>query len=592
MRLLRPLIAALLLFSASPLFGEETVSMPRRISTLVIPVQFPNQSFYIDMPRASLDALFNQSGYSERSATGSVRDYFIDNIGNTCNFQFDVCNPVSVSKNYDYYGANENGVTDINVKQLVVDACKAAHAAGVDFSKYDSDGNKTVDNVFLIVAGYNEAESSVAERLWPQSWNIDSEELVLDGVRISSFSLYSEFSGKDGREPLGIGTICHEYCHFLGLLDMYDVNGIEEGLSTGLSGNLSIMDHGYQIDNGKTPPYLNIIERETLGLVRKIWIRSGEHLQIPPVQNSEIAYAIPASSDSSEYFIIEYRNGDKWDKSIGGRGMVIYHVDRSGNTAGSMSAATRWKVNAVNGCGYHSCAIPVPSSENSTFEMEELFFPGVNNVTTVHSTKNFALMGWNDKGVGLGFENITIELNSISFDVVRDIGWYLPYVTGYSVEAGQTYASLSWEFERAAIGEWVITLDDSSSPEILTVSTTNSNYLFENLKPGEQYKFTVKNRTGSLEGKPYQGSFTTVKKANDFPLISNLFRKFKVGESIKLEIINIAEEFSSITWYVNGQRWDDEAYKFTVAGKYMIQADIEYPDKSVESLFKTLEVNE
>ena len=72
-------------------------------------------------------------------------------------------------------------------------------------------------------------------------------------MKISNFSLYSEYSGASGYHFAGIGTICHEYCHFLGLQDLYDVNGEKEGESAGLGGLLSIMDRGNYNNEGRTP---------------------------------------------------------------------------------------------------------------------------------------------------------------------------------------------------------------------------------------------------------------------------------------------------------------------------------------------------
>ena len=132
---------------------------PVNVRTIVIPVQFRDRKFTIPSPRSAIYNLFNQQYYSENGATGSVLDYFRDNLAGYGSFSFDVSEVVTVPGDVATYGANTGGVTDKNLRQLVIDACLAADAAGVDFTRYDFDGDGIVDNVFLLFAGHNEAST-------------------------------------------------------------------------------------------------------------------------------------------------------------------------------------------------------------------------------------------------------------------------------------------------------------------------------------------------------------------------------------------------------------------------------------------------
>ena len=267
---------------------------PVSVRTLVIPVQFSDRKFTVPAPRSAIYNLFNQPYYSENGATGSVLDWFRDNLDGYGNFSFEVCDVVTVPYIESWYGANTDGVTDKNIRQLVVHACEAADAAGVDFTRYDFDKDGVVDNIFLLFAGHNEAEGGGDNTLWPQSWNVSDLGLHLDGMRISNFSLYSEYSGASGYRFAGIGTICHEYCHFLGLQDLYDVNGETEGLCNGLFGSLSVMDQGNYNNEGRTPPYLTAFERQMVGLIQTETIRRPQELLVPPVQQTTKAYVLPS----------------------------------------------------------------------------------------------------------------------------------------------------------------------------------------------------------------------------------------------------------------------------------------------------------
>lgn len=562
------------------------------LNTLVIPVQFRNLPFSIADARSSIYNLFNQLNYSDNGATGSVRDYFRDNLGTHCNLTFDVANPVTVSEPYEYYGADRDGVTDRNIKELVVEACNAAHAAGVDFSKYDRDGDGTVDNVFIIFAGHNQAEGGGDDTIWPQSWNVSEKHLEYDGKVISGFSLYSEYSGATGRTFAGIGTICHEYCHMLGLPDMYDVNGDKEGQSVGLGGTLSIMDYGNYNNEGRTPPYLNIIERQMLGLVSSSSIKRETFLSLMPVQNAEVAYKL-SSGTVDEDFWLEYRDGNKWDEYIGGSGLVLYHVDKSSNTAGSMTAKKRWSSNAVNGCSTHPCAVPVSSDGGEFSEVGKAFFPGTGGVSEIHSSRTFPLKDWSKKGIGLGISGIEKGATSLALQIVEDKSWNLPVVTDYSILPGQTYAQVQWATDKPYTGLWTFEWEGRSSVEKNTVQLGNaSSCTLEDLVPGETYSCSFWPVYGSLTGKPVKIEFSTLKMLNNYPLIGGVGSRLKVGDVLHLMVLNLTEEYVSIRWYVDNVIWTASELHLEKAGELTLKAEIVYHDGSVEYLSKKLKVNE
>ena len=58
------------------------------VRTIVIPVQFQDRKFTIPTPRSTIYNLFNQQYYSENGATGSVLDWFRDNLGSSRSFNF------------------------------------------------------------------------------------------------------------------------------------------------------------------------------------------------------------------------------------------------------------------------------------------------------------------------------------------------------------------------------------------------------------------------------------------------------------------------------------------------------------------------
>ena len=565
---------------------------PVSVRTLVIPVQFSDKTFSVPNPRTSIYNLFNQQNYSDYGATGSVLDYFRDNLDNNGQLLFDVCDVVTLPYTQRYYGENADGVTDRNLRQLVQHACIAADAEGVDFSAYDFNKDGYVDNVFLIVAGHNEAEGGGDATIWPQSWNIADAGLTIDGKRISNFSVTSELSGASGYHFTGIGTICHEFCHFLGLPDLYDINGMTEGNGPGLCETLSVMDRGNYNNEGRTPPYLTIFERHLIGLINTSAVRASRSLSLPPVQQTTQAWVLPTGV-SGEEFWLEYRTGARWDAYIGGWGLVVYHVDRSQNAAGSMTAKMRWETNAVNGCSAHPCVRFIASTGESPRSAAEAFYPGEAGIREIGSSYNFPLVAWSGKGLGLGIASIALSAEGMSCRVVSDNGWDLPVVTGWSVVPGQTSAYLSWEADKTSSGEWNILWGGGNMMEEERVTVgSRTNYVFENLEPDASYYCELFYTQRNIEGKHYRIEFRSLRRLSDYPLIGGVESPVRKGVPVYLSVLNLVEEGASVAWFIDGTPVREPQYVFGQAGSFKIEAVISYADGSRETLTKILEVKE
>ena len=133
------------------LLGEPTHYTGKKRG-LVILVSFANQDFSISDPSIVYKRMFNKVDYSENDHVGSVHDYFLDQSYGQFDLTFDVVGPVSLSRNFGYYGSDAlSGSNDINVCDMVVEACQMADEY-VDYADYDWDGNGEVDQVFIVYA--------------------------------------------------------------------------------------------------------------------------------------------------------------------------------------------------------------------------------------------------------------------------------------------------------------------------------------------------------------------------------------------------------------------------------------------------------
>lgn len=357
---------------------------------LVVLVEFQNLSFTVDDPRTAFHNLLNQTGYSRDGATGSARDYYYDNSHGRFEPVFDVYGPVKVSRNYEYYGANDRNGWDEHPEQALSEALRKIDP-DVDFSLYDNDSDGTLDLAFMYYAGYGEAEVSDENTIWPHQGGFYG--LTLDGIEISSYACTCELKGYGSMagQMCAIGAACHEFAHAMGLPDFYDTDYEDNGSAGGLY-DFSLMDGGCYNNDSRTPPYLNMIERIMLGWLTDDAIipfnKPGRYV-IPPV-NENVAYMTPTDM-AGEFFMYECRAGDGWDSAIGGEGLVVYHVDQSDRMVpgADMSAGMLWdywqSYNSINAYGIHPCFLVIPSSDqnnlNYSGSASRMTFPGKADVT-------------------------------------------------------------------------------------------------------------------------------------------------------------------------------------------------------------------
>ena len=405
----------------------------------VVLAEFKDNSFTVANPNQAFSNMLNQVGYSENGATGSARDYYYENSHQVFEPIFDVYGPVKLPQNMSYYGGNDSQGNDKAPEQAVRDACQLLDDVA-DFSDYDLDGDGEVDLVYMVYAGQGEADGGASNTIWPHQWYLTSGgiNLTLDGKRIDRYACGSELNGQGGLD--GLGTICHEFGHAMGLPDFYDTDYADNGQGRTLL-EYSLMDSGSYNNNGWTPPYLNMEERIMIG-----WLDESSILEFPKngaytlesVQNN-VGYKIPTDTEG-EYILLECRSKQGWDQYIPAAGLIAYHVDKSSrkvsiNTdygSSSIAASTLWSewgsYNAINENGKHPCFYVVASASpyDCSYGMQyyadysayyytkpdtDIPFPGGKNVTS------YAPRGWSGNATDITLSGIAYAANKASFTV-------------------------------------------------------------------------------------------------------------------------------------------------------------------------------
>ena len=150
-----------------------------KIKGLIILAEFADNSFSISQDYHH--RLMNEEGFSDDGATGSARDYYLDQSMQQFDPSFDVFGPVKLSQNIAFYGENNKSGDDKNPEQMVVEACKLAKDQfNINFSDYDFDNDGEVDMVYIIYAGYGEHAGGAKETIWPHMYYLGFAGKILD----------------------------------------------------------------------------------------------------------------------------------------------------------------------------------------------------------------------------------------------------------------------------------------------------------------------------------------------------------------------------------------------------------------------------
>lgn len=570
-------------------------SGPAELRTLVLLAEFRDIRFSVSDPAARFDRMLNQKGYAADGAAGSVADYFNDNFAGTVSFAFDVQGVYTLSNDAEYYGAPSGGAPDIRPGDLVAEACRLAAADGVDFSRYDSDGDGTVDRIAVIFAGYNQAEGAPEYTIWPHHSSIENRNVTVGGVKAGPYSCTSELGGNSGSRTAGIGTFCHEFAHFFGLPDLYDVNYEEEGLSPGVYGSLSLMDSGSYLNEGRTPPYLNAVERELLGLAVPEEVVPGEKYELESVSGNRILYI--GTLRPGEYFLAECRTRGGWDRYVGGEGMIVYHIDKSDREAGGLSAAERWKFDVVNAYAPHPCVrVLAAGGGGSSAPMPSVFFPGTGFNRELSYTSVPALADWDGNATGVRISDIGYASGKVTFSTAAARGHdaSLPGISAYVCTPYQRDIRLEWTpgFE-VADGAWEISwgLRDAGAETVYTgtARTSGLQWVIEDLEPGREYAVRICAVRNEGMGEAASWMCRTDAITSPYPYM-RIRGRYSRGESADLRIYNLPDDCTRVRWQVNGDEPAQARWTFAEPGEYEIRARLFYEDGSVDTVLKTVTV--
>lgn len=292
---------------------------------------------------------FEKNSYGKFRVSGDIYGW----IQSDC-LHSQIVNRDGVPGTDDDYGLDTSGKEidqsicefPLNIWGLVANAVTKA-AQSIDLKAYDKNNDGWLDALIVIHSGlgaeyiYSRDRNDAPNHIWSLKSDLDhyrhTKGTTFQGVRIGPFVIVPEFGET--------GTFAHEFCHLLGLPDLYNTK-------TGQSvvGSVCLMDVGSwngPNGDGSVPSTLSAPMKYFLGWVEPQIVCIGcdgseqEEVEIAPQSlRGDVYQALsnprgpdwsPKGTGIGEYFLVENRQraaGD-FETYIPGSGLLIWKVDES-----------------------------------------------------------------------------------------------------------------------------------------------------------------------------------------------------------------------------------------------------------------------
>ena len=317
---------------------------------LVILVSFVDCDFSFEDPQATYNDMFNTPGYTQMDGAGCVSDYYRDQSSGLFNLQFDVYGPYKTSKKVKTGSSsrNEGHAAFRKATQMLME-----EHPEIDYSVYDWDGDGEVEQVIYVYAGYTGNQSTIVEEgyIWPTTGSFSRIDTP-DGHKITHYTASGELWVND--TSCGIGFICHEFSHCLGLPDIYPTSTDVSDAS--IVDEWDVMDGGTFTNRGWCPPNYSPLEKMILGWLTPTELTADTIVtNLKPVAEGGEAYLIRHSDD--EFYLLENRQWLGWDYGLPGLGLVVYHVNFyryfwEANIVNTVQGEPRYCLTAADGRTY------------------------------------------------------------------------------------------------------------------------------------------------------------------------------------------------------------------------------------------------
>ncbi len=303
----------------APPLGWRNMPTTGDVNILILCVEFQDYPHYTD--KSTMESKIFGNGSSDEYPYESLHYYYDRASYGKLNLQGDVLGWYHAPYNRDQIQKNTTGR-----ENFIKEVFQYYDEQGVDFSKYDNDGDGKIDYFAIIWTGPHEGW---AEFWWGYMTTFQDTNFKVDGVGLGGYSWqWENYYYPDPYDPTATDiefkpyVLIHETGHALGLPDYYDYDD-SVGPKGGLGG-LDMMDHNWGDHNCFSKYVLDWIEPTII-------IEGEQEVTVSPSEeNPEAILVMPNYTENSpfgEFFMIQYRKREGNDTTYPNDGLLIWHVD-------------------------------------------------------------------------------------------------------------------------------------------------------------------------------------------------------------------------------------------------------------------------
>ncbi len=343
--------------TSEPLLSSATETA-RTVYNITIFIQFPEeQATVVNDALTASKTLYG----NDDAETKSIRSFYKDMSGgqvviNNCWAYNDVTTQdvfvYTASNSMSYYQVLESGSTADRIakeRELLsgaMDAYDDQYKGSYVDADFDINDDGYFDSVCFVLLA--KTSSSWGSLLWPHKWSATSSgigmynEITIGGetLKCGDYSLSFGYT-VSGKYDLAVA--CHEMGHVFSAPDYYSYKSTASSYS--FAGLLDLM--GNTTDSTVSPSYMTAYTRKRYLKALKGSIADVNTAQSVTLTSATdatmtdtVAIKIPTTLDGV-YLMAEYRrdtSSSPYDKSIGGRGVIIYRVNE--NASGNVDATS------------------------------------------------------------------------------------------------------------------------------------------------------------------------------------------------------------------------------------------------------------
>ena len=282
---------------------------------LCLLVEFPDVPAKIS--RQEIDDFCNKPGYTGFGNKGSVHDYFLDVSGGRLRYR-NVVTPYFTAAHARSYYTDRNISYGVRAQELIREGLTHLQQGGFDLGQLTPDPGGFVYALNVFYAGTR--INNWAEGLWPHQGSLTPTFPAGGGV-------LRDYQIADITDELKLRTFCHENGHMV--LDYPDLYVYPTSPTSGYSsfgvGNYCLMGFGGSETN---PVQIN-------GYLKNLSGWSDSVTPVVPGTEQSVRAGVNDSlvhrRSATEYFVIENRQQVGRDGKLPDEGLLIWHVDETGD---------------------------------------------------------------------------------------------------------------------------------------------------------------------------------------------------------------------------------------------------------------------